>query len=77
MNMPISAARARLADVIDDARVGHEPIFLTRRDREVAAIIDAGQLRALMADAQRARRADAEADQLGFLDSVRADWGDW
>lgn len=32
-DMFVSAARSRPADVIDDARVHHAPVFLTRRGR--------------------------------------------
>ena len=38
-DMSVSAARSRLADVIDDARVHHAPVFLTRRGRRVACLI--------------------------------------
>ena len=37
----MSDARARLADVVDAARVGHDPVYLTRRGQRVAAVIDA------------------------------------
>ena len=46
--MSVSEARARLADVVDDARVGREPVFLTRRGRRIAAVIDADQLERLL-----------------------------
>ena len=42
--MTVTAARNKLADVIDDARVTHAPVFLTRRGRRVAAVIDADDL---------------------------------
>ncbi|MCY7412758.1 MAG: type II toxin-antitoxin system Phd/YefM family antitoxin [Salinibacterium sp.] len=42
----ITEARGRLASIIDTAR--SEPVFLTRRNRAVAAIIDADQLRQLL-----------------------------
>lgn len=50
--LAVSAARGRLADVIDQARVAHEPVFLTRRGRRVAAVIDADQLDALIEAAE-------------------------
>jgi antitoxin Phd len=31
--LSMSEARARLADVVDRARVAHNPVFLTRRGR--------------------------------------------
>jgi prevent-host-death family protein len=48
IEMSVSEARARLADVVDDARVGREPVFLTRRGRRIAAVIDADQLERLL-----------------------------
>ena len=46
-DMSVSAARSRLADVINDARVHHAPVFLTRRGRRVAAVIGAEDLERL------------------------------
>lgn len=66
--LPVTDARARLADVVDAARVGHEPVFLTRRGKRVAAVIDADDLERLivaaedLADIQAARDARAELD---------------
>ena len=48
----LSDARARLADVVDAARVGHDPVYLTRRGQRVAALIDADDLDRLIAAAQ-------------------------
>lgn len=48
----VSAARARLADVVDSARVGHDPVYLTRRGQRVAAVIDADDLDRLIAAAE-------------------------
>lgn len=62
----VSDARARLADVVDAARVGHEPVYLTRRGQRVAAVIDADDLDRLiaaaedLADIEAARTARAE-----------------
>lgn len=64
--MTVTEARARLADVVDETRVGHEPVFLTRRGRRVAAIVDADQLEQLieaaedLADLRAAAEARAE-----------------
>jgi prevent-host-death family protein len=38
-----------LADVVDAARVGHSPVYLTRRGQQVAAVIDADDLDRLIA----------------------------
>ena len=64
--MSVSDARARLADVVDAARVDHEPVYLTRRGRRVAAIISADDLQRLveaaedLADLQAVRTARDE-----------------
>ncbi len=58
----ITEARGRLASIIDTAR--SEPVFLTRRNRAVAAIIDADQLRQLLED----------ADELADIRAVDAAW---
>ncbi|MEJ2866438.1 type II toxin-antitoxin system Phd/YefM family antitoxin [Actinomycetospora sp. OC33-EN08] len=50
--MSLSDARARLADVVDTARVEHEPVFITRRGRRVAAVIAAEELDRLIAAAE-------------------------
>ena len=57
--MTVSEARARLADVVDAARVGHDPVYLTRRGKRVAAVIDAEDLDQLIAAAEDL--ADIEA----------------
>ena len=82
-DMSVSAARSRLADVIDDARVHHAPVFLTRRGRRVAAVIDAEDLERLtqaaedLADIEAARAARAEVSAQGSIpwDRVKADLG--
>jgi prevent-host-death family protein len=48
----VSAARARLVDVVDAARVGHDTVYLTRRGERVAAVIDADDLDRLIAAAE-------------------------
>lgn len=48
----VSEARARLAEVIDTARVHHEPVDLVRRGHRVAAVIGADDLAALVAAAE-------------------------
>lgn len=64
--MTVTDARARLADVVDAARVRHEPVYLTRRGRRVAAVIDAEDLERLieaaedLADIEAARAARDE-----------------
>ncbi len=58
-DLTVSDARARLADVVDTARVQHDPVSLTRRGRRVAAVIDADDLDRLLAAAEDL--ADIEA----------------
>ena len=55
----VSEARARLADVVDQARVAHDPVFLTRRGRRVAAVIDAEDLERLIEVAEDLTDIDA------------------
>ena len=61
--MTVSDARARLADVVDAARVGHDPVYLTRQGQRVAAVIDADDLDRLIAAAEDL--ADLEAARVG------------
>ena len=80
----VSDARARLADVVDAARVGHDPVYLTRRGHRVAAVIDADDLDALiaaaedLADIEAAKAARAEiTDGAATIpwEQVKADLG--
>ena len=80
----VSEARARLADVVDRARVAHDPVFLTRRGRRVAAVIDADDLQRLIeaaedladVEAARAARAEMASGEVAIpWDEVKADLG--
>ena len=79
--LTVAAARARLADVVDEARVRHSPVFLTRRGQRVAAVIDSEDLDRLLeaaedlADIEAARAARAEVSAQGSIpwDRVKAD----
>jgi prevent-host-death family protein len=83
--MTVTEARARLSDVVDQARVAHDPVFLTRRGRRVAAVVDADMLEQLveaaedLADLQAAAAARAETcetDQTPIpWEQVKADLG--
>jgi prevent-host-death family protein len=57
----VSDARARLADIVDTARVAHDPVHLIRRGQRLAAVIDANDLERLIASAEDL--ADIEAAQ--------------
>ena len=82
--LTVSDARARLADVVDSARVQHAPVYLTRRGRRVAAVIGAEDLDRLieaaedLADIEAARSARAELDDGAHAipwDEVKAELG--
>ena len=65
-DMAVSDARQQLAAIIDRARAEHSPVYLARRGRRVAAIIDAEDLERIlelaedMADIRAAEAARAE-----------------
>ena len=77
-------ARERLADVVDDARVNHQPVYLTRRGKRIAAVVDATDLEALLRDSEdladlraaAAARAELDSGETAVLwDQVKADLG--
>jgi len=82
-DLPVSVARSRLDEIVDDASARHEPVFLTRRGRRVAAVIDADDLERLtqaaedLADLEAAEAAHAEIAERGTIpwDEVKADLG--
>lgn len=67
--LTVTEARSRLGDVVDEARVAHAPVFLTRHGRRVAAVIGSEELDRLieaaedLADLEAARAAKAELDE--------------
>ena len=67
----ITEARKQLAAIIDLVRAEHEPVYLTRRGRRVAALIDADDLAAIidlaedMADIRAAEAARLEMKETG------------
>jgi prevent-host-death family protein len=81
----ISDARTQLAAIVDQARARHEPVYVTRRGRRVAAVIDADDLDRIlalaedMADIRAAEQARAEMKATGEApipwDEVKADLG--
>jgi prevent-host-death family protein len=66
----VSDARARLADVVDAARVQHDPIHLTRRGQRVAAVIDAEDLDRLIVAAEDLADIEAEYVVMDLIDDV-------
>ena len=83
--LSVSEARKKLAEIIDRARAEHTPIYLARRGRRVAAVIDADDLDAIlelaedMADIRAAEAARAEMRTTGETpipwEQVKADLG--
>lgn len=80
-DVSVSEARDHLADVIDEARRQHEPIYLRRRGKRVAAVIDADDLDRLTElaedaiDIAQARAAlDEEGDSISW-EEVKAELG--
>ncbi len=81
----ISAARSQLAAIVDRARADHQPVYLARRGRRVAAVVDADDLDRIlelaedMADIPAAEQARAEMRTKGAMpipwDEVKADLG--
>ena len=84
-SLTVSEARRQLATVIDRARAEHEPVYLARRGRRVAAVIDADDLDRMlelaedMADIRAAEAARAEMQETGEApipwEQIRADLG--
>lgn len=83
--LTVSEARRQLAAIIDRVRVEHTPIYLARRGRRVAAVIDADDLDQIlelaedMADIRAAEAARAEMRATGEApipwEQVKADLG--
>ena len=81
----ISDARTQLAAIVDRARAEHEPVYVARRGRRVAAVIDADDLDHILALAEdmaairAAEQARAERQATGEApipwDEVKADLG--
>lgn len=82
-DLPVSVACSRLDEVVDDVCARHEPVFLTRRGRRVASVIDADDLERLtqaaedLADIEAADAARAEIAEQGTIpwEQVKADLG--
>lgn len=83
--LSISDARNQLAAIIDRARSEHEPVYVARHGRRIAAVIDADDLDRIielaedMADIRAAEHARAEMQATGTTaipwDEVKADLG--
>lgn len=70
-DLAVSEARQQLAAIIDRARAEHLPVYLARRGRRVAAVIDADDLERIlqlaedMTDIREAAAARAERQETG------------
>lgn len=76
----VSEARSRLAEIIDSARRSREPVYVTRRGRRVAVILDADLYDQVIEDAEdaldrRELEAAREDDEYVPWDEVKADLG--
>lgn len=82
-DLPVSVARSRLDEIVDDVHARHEPVFLTRGGRRVAAVIDVEDLERLsraaedLADLEAAEAVRAEIAERGTIswDEVKAGLG--
>lgn len=71
----ITEARGRLASIVDEARTA--PVYLMRRHRPVAAVVDPGQLAQLLEDAEELadiRAVDAAWEETQRLDETPIPW---
>jgi prevent-host-death family protein len=85
VQLSVSDARDQFASIINRAQSEHEPVYLSRRGRRIAAVIDADDLDHLielaedMADiraAEQARQEMRETQQAPIpWDEVKADLG--
>ena len=79
-DVAVSEARSRLAEIIDEARRSHDPVYLTRRGRRVAVILDSDLYDQVVEDAEdaldrRELEAAREEDDYVPWDEVKADLG--
>lgn len=78
--LAVSKARDHLAEVIEQSRRSGEPVFVTRRGRRVAVIIDAESYERVVETAEEAtdrRELQAARDENDYVpwDEVKADLG--
>ncbi len=73
--VPITEARGHLASIIDNSR--QAPVYLTRRNRRVAAVVDADQLDELLHDSEELadiKAVDAAWDETDRLGETPVPW---
>ena len=77
----LTQARAHLSEVVDQARIEREPVYLTKRNRPVAAVIASERLAQLLAtEAEHASTTqppqntptESEAERLRFFEELAA-----
>jgi prevent-host-death family protein len=68
----VTDARRDLANVIDRARLEHEPVYLVRHGQRVAAVVDAGDYDRLL---ELAEDMSETGEQPIPWESVKADLG--
>jgi prevent-host-death family protein len=77
--VPVSTARGQLASIVKRAQTHHDPIYLTRRGRRVAAVIDADDLDRLIElaeDMSDIRAADQARDEMRRTGQEPIPWDD-
>ena len=73
----VSDARDQLASIIDRARTEHKPVFLSRRGRRVAAVIDVDDLERLIElaeDMADIRAAEESREEMRRTESEPTPW---
>ncbi|MBF6620528.1 MAG: type II toxin-antitoxin system Phd/YefM family antitoxin [Patulibacter sp.] len=76
--LSVSQARQQLAAVIDRACTNHEPVYLERHGRRVAAVIDADDLDRLIElaeDMVDMRAAEAARQEMRATTETPIPWG--
>ncbi|MFW0771857.1 type II toxin-antitoxin system Phd/YefM family antitoxin [Paenarthrobacter nitroguajacolicus] len=77
--MTVTVARSRLSEAVDTARVSHEPVYLLRRGRRVAALIDAEDLAKLIEaaeDLNDLRAAEAARTEMTETGNSAVPWAE-
>ncbi|WP_322755410.1 type II toxin-antitoxin system Phd/YefM family antitoxin [Frankia sp. Cas3] len=75
--LSVSEAREQLAAIIDQVRADHKPVYLARRGRRVAAIIDADDLDRILAlaeDMADIREAEQAREQMMTTGQTPIPW---
>lgn len=77
--MTVTDARGRLSEAVDTARVNHEPVYLLRRGKRVAALIDAEDLATLIQaaeDLEDLREANAAREEMIETGETPVPWAE-